>query len=100
MTDTPVELALDGDPLDAIGGGAREGPAVARAGGIRLGRPPAMTPEQVRHARALLAEPDITVASIACLLGVSRSTTYKYVPELSPSHSVESGSSPRSALTS
>jgi transposase-like protein len=47
-----------------------------------LGRPPAMTPEQVRHARALLTEPGNTVASIARLLGVSRSTIYKYVPEL------------------
>jgi transposase-like protein len=41
-----------------------------------------MTPEQVRHARALLAQPDATIASIARLLGVSRSTIYKYVPEL------------------
>ncbi len=41
-----------------------------------------MTPEQVRHARALLAQPDATIASIARLLGVSRSTLYKYVPEL------------------
>ncbi|MEU8109909.1 helix-turn-helix domain-containing protein [Nonomuraea muscovyensis] len=41
-----------------------------------------MTPEQVRHARALLTQPDVTVSSIALLLGISRSTTYKYVPEL------------------
>jgi transposase-like protein len=41
-----------------------------------------MTPEQVRHARALLTEPDATVSSIARLLRVSRSTIYKYVPEL------------------
>jgi transposase-like protein len=41
-----------------------------------------MTPEQVRHARDLLARPDNSVASIARLLGVSRSTLYKYVPEL------------------
>lgn len=37
-----------------------------------------MTPEQVRHARALLTPPDATVSSIARLLGVSRSTLYKY----------------------
>lgn len=48
----------------------------------RLGRPPAMTPEQVRHARALLTQPEATVSSIARLLNVSRSTIYKYVPEL------------------
>jgi transposase-like protein len=43
-----------------------------------------MTPEQVRHARALLAQPNTSIASIARLLGVSRSTLYKYVPELKP----------------
>jgi hypothetical protein len=62
--------------------GTREGLVAARARGQRLGRPPAMTPEQVRHARALLTEPDATVSSIARLLRVSRSTIYKYVPEL------------------
>ncbi|MFI6519906.1 recombinase family protein [Spirillospora sp. NPDC050679] len=64
--------------------GTNEGLAAAKARGVRLGRPPAMTPEQVRHARALLAQPDATISSIARLLGVSRSTIYKYVPELKP----------------
>jgi DNA invertase Pin-like site-specific DNA recombinase len=63
--------------------GTREGLAAARASGTRLGRPPALTPEQIRHAWALLTQPDATVASIARLLGVSRSTLYKHVPELS-----------------
>ena len=54
--------------------GTHEGLAAARARGQRLGRPPAMTPEQIRHARALLAQPDATIASIARLLGVSRAT--------------------------
>ncbi|MFD7779022.1 helix-turn-helix domain-containing protein [Streptomyces sp. NPDC059753] len=54
----------------------------ARARGARLGRPPAMTEEQVRHARDLLARPENTVTSIAKLLGVSRNTIYNYVPEL------------------
>ncbi|MFE7393305.1 recombinase family protein [Streptomyces sp. NPDC057582] len=62
--------------------GTHEGLAAARARGERIGRPPAMTPEQIRHARALLAQPDNTVASIAKLLGVSRTTIYKYVPGL------------------
>jgi DNA invertase Pin-like site-specific DNA recombinase len=62
--------------------GTHEGIVAARARGARLGRPPAMTPEQIRHARALLAQPDNTVSSIARLLSVSRATIYKYVPEL------------------
>ncbi|TCC33920.1 recombinase family protein [Kribbella capetownensis] len=63
--------------------GTREGLDAARARGARLGRPPAMTTEQVQHARDLLGNPDNTVSSIARLLGVSRATIYKYVPELS-----------------
>jgi transposase-like protein len=41
-----------------------------------------MTAEQIRDARDLLTRPDDTVSSIARLLGVSRATFYKYVPEL------------------
>ncbi len=41
-----------------------------------------MTAEQIRHARDLLTRPDNTVSSIARLLGVSRATIRKYVPEL------------------
>ncbi|MEU6593271.1 recombinase family protein [Streptomyces sp. NPDC046881] len=62
--------------------GTHEGLAAARARGERIGRPPAMTEEQIRHARALLAQPENTITSIAKLLGVSRTTLYKYVPEL------------------
>ncbi len=62
--------------------GTREGLDAARARGVRLGRPPALTAEQVRHARQLLTEPTNTVTSIARLLGVSRSTLYAHVPEL------------------
>ncbi|MEU0876797.1 recombinase family protein [Nocardia brasiliensis] len=62
--------------------GTNEGLAAARARGQRLGRPPAMTAEQIRQARAMLTRPDESVSSIARLLGVSRSTIYKYVPEI------------------
>lgn len=62
--------------------GTHEGLAAARARGERLGRPPAMTEEQVRHARAMLTDPEASISSIAKLLGVSRMTIYKYVPEL------------------
>ncbi|APE38634.1 DNA invertase [Nocardia mangyaensis] len=62
--------------------GINEGLAAARARGQRLGRPPAMTEEQIRQARAILTRPEETVSSVARLLGVSRSTIYKYVPDL------------------
>ncbi|WP_020663189.1 recombinase family protein [Amycolatopsis benzoatilytica] len=62
--------------------GTHEGLAAARTRGQRLGRPPALSVEQIRQARALLARPDESVASIARLLGVSRSTLYRHVPEL------------------
>lgn len=62
--------------------GTREGLDAARARGARLGRPPALTAEQVTHARDLLTNPKTTVASIARLLGVSRSTIYAALPEL------------------
>jgi DNA invertase Pin-like site-specific DNA recombinase len=62
--------------------GTHEGLAAARARGQRLGRPPAMTEDQIRHARAMLTDPEASISSIAKLLGVSRTTVYKYVPEL------------------
>lgn len=62
--------------------GTHEGLAAARARGQQLGRPPAMDAEMVARARRLLTQPEETVSSIAKLLGVSRSTLYKYVPEL------------------
>lgn len=62
--------------------GTREGLDAARARGARLGRPPALTAEQVTHARESLTNPKTSVASIARLLGVSRSTIYAALPEL------------------
>ncbi len=54
--------------------GTREGLEAARARGQHLGRPPALSAEQIRHARALLREPENSVSSTARLLEVSRST--------------------------
>ncbi|WP_433696892.1 recombinase family protein [Nocardiopsis sp. CA-288880] len=81
-----VFAALAGSIRELIVEGTREGLAAARAAGTRLGRPPAMDDEQIRHARDLLSRPDNSVASIARLLWVSRSTLYKHVPELSGPH--------------
>ncbi len=79
--------------------GTREGLDAARGRGVRLGRPPAMTAEQIRHARDLLARPDNTVSSIARLLGVSRATLYKDVPELPARPLVSCGPAPRAEVT-
>lgn len=62
--------------------GTHEGLAAARARGERIGRPPAMTEEQILHARSMLANPEASISGIAKLLGISRTTLYKYVPEL------------------
>ena len=61
---------------------AREGVAAAKARGQQLGRPKAMTAEQISHAIALLAQPKASAKAIAALLGVSRSTLYTHVPQL------------------
>lgn len=76
-----VFVALTEFNREFIVDGTHEGLA-ARASGQRLGRPPAMTEEQIRRARALLTRPDESVSSIARLLWVSRTTLYKYMPEL------------------
>jgi len=60
--------------------GTRDGLAAARARGQRLGRPPALTPEQVEQARYLLTRRENTIASTARLLRVSRATIYAHVP--------------------
>lgn len=77
-----VFTALAGFVRDAEVQRAQEGRAAARASGQRLGRPPALTPEQVVYARQLLLDPDATVASVARRLGVGRSTVYRHLPEL------------------
>lgn len=66
----------------AISAGTSDGLAAARARGKRLGRPPALTPEQLREVRELLLRPENTVSGIARQLGVSRSTIYKYLPDV------------------
>jgi hypothetical protein len=74
----------------AISAGTSEGLAAARARGKRLGRPPALTPEQLREVRDLLLRPENTVSGVARRLGVSRSTIYKYLPDVM--HAGASGS--------
>ena len=52
----------------------------ARARGRLGGRPPALTPEDLTHARAMLADPDITVAKVAERLGVPPNNLYRHIP--------------------
>ncbi|WP_246199357.1 helix-turn-helix domain-containing protein [Actinomadura syzygii] len=68
------------------------------ARGQRLGRPPALTPDQVRRAPALLTRPDESVSSIARLLGVSRSTLYYHVPKLRAGPAFKGESGPAGAV--
>lgn len=60
----------------------RAGLAAGRARGRRGGRPPALTPKQVREARLLLTDPNATVTAVAERYGVSRTTLYKGLREL------------------
>ncbi len=66
----------------AIATGTSEGLAAARAQGKRIGRPPALDARQLGEVRALLARPEHSVSSVAAAMGVSRSTLYKYLPDL------------------
>jgi len=66
----------------AISAGTSDGLAAARALGKRLGRPPSLTPEQLREVRELLLRPENTVSGVARQMGVSRSTIYKYLPDV------------------
>jgi len=60
----------------------RAGLAAGRARGRMGGRPPALTPRQLREARLLLTDPDATVTAVAERYGVSRTTLYKGLREL------------------
>ena len=54
----------------------RAGIKAAKRRGVRLGRKPALSPEQVKHARKLVEAGD-SPADVARLLGVARSTLYR-----------------------
>ena len=56
------------------------GLAQARALGRRGGRKPAMGPAEIKRAKAMLADPTITVEEVAAQLGVQPSTLYRHIP--------------------
>lgn len=58
----------------------RAGLAAARERGRRGGRPPALDQKDLLAARALLADPEISVEEVARRLGVATSTLYRHLP--------------------
>jgi len=56
------------------------GLAAARRVGRTGGRPPKLMDDDLEAARAMLANPDITVAEVAERMGVSPATLYRYLP--------------------
>ena len=56
------------------------GLATARAANRRGGRPKALTESQIRRAKAMLADPMITVEEVAQQLGTATSTLYRHIP--------------------
>lgn len=60
-----------------IGERTSAGRAAAKARGVRFGPKPVLTPEQLSHARQLIAEEQRPVAEAARLLGVHRATLYR-----------------------
>lgn len=56
----------------------------ARARGRNGGRPRRMTPQDVRKARAMLADDEVSVGEVAAHFGVSRTTLYNYVGPVAP----------------
>ena len=58
----------------------RAGLDAARARGRKGGRPPALTKKDVAAARAMLADPEITMEEVAARLKVAPSTLYRHLP--------------------
>jgi DNA invertase Pin-like site-specific DNA recombinase len=58
----------------------RAGLDAARSRGRKGGRPRALSDKDLKQARALLTDPEITVEDIARRFGVGPSTLYRYLP--------------------
>ena len=56
------------------------GLVAAKALGRRGGRKPAMGPAEIKRAKAMLADPTITVEEVAQQIGVQPSTLYRHIP--------------------
>ena len=58
----------------------RAGLDAARSRGRKGGRPRSLTDKDLKQARALLTDPEITVEEVARRFGVGPSTLYRYLP--------------------
>ena len=72
-----VFAALAEFERDLIRERTNAGLAAARARGRKGGRPPALSPDQVKAARRMYEQNEMTVAKIGAVLGVSRATIYR-----------------------
>ena len=58
----------------------KAGLKAAKARGRLGGRPPAISPDDINVAQAMLSDPAISFAEVARRLGVSSSTLYRHIP--------------------
>ncbi len=72
-----IFAALSEFETDLIRERTRAGLAAARDRGVKLGRPLALTPEQVEMARSMMANPKLSARQVANELGVHRATLYR-----------------------
>jgi DNA invertase Pin-like site-specific DNA recombinase len=72
-----VFAALSEFEADVLRERTRAGLAAARDRGTTLGRPRALTPEQVEMARTMMANPRLSARQVAEQLGVHRATLYR-----------------------
>ena len=64
---------------DMIGERTRAGLAAAHKRGVAIGRPRALTPEQILMAKAMTADPAISTRQVAEQFGIHRSTLYRHL---------------------
>jgi DNA invertase Pin-like site-specific DNA recombinase len=72
-----VLAALAEMERDLIRERTNAGLAAARARGRKGGRRPKLSPNQIAHARTLLADGNTTIKDVAASLGVNRATIYR-----------------------
>jgi DNA invertase Pin-like site-specific DNA recombinase len=82
---------------ELIAANTRDGLASARARGRKGGRKPKLTPAQAAHAQQLYDAREHTVAEIAALLGVARTTVYGHLNRSATAGSTTGASAVRQA---